>query len=57
MKKKWRSVPNWTKCPKKNRPHLDKDKEVYEVAKDKVVFVCSECGYESPKWLGKCPRM
>lgn len=21
----------------------------------KVVFVCRECGFESPKWLGKCP--
>ena len=20
-----------------------------------VVFFCKECGYESPKWLGKCP--
>ena len=18
-------------------------------------FVCSECGYSAPKWLGKCP--
>lgn len=25
------------------------------MAKDKTVFVCSGCGYESPKWLGKCP--
>ena len=25
------------------------------MAKDKSVFVCSSCGYESPKWLGKCP--
>lgn len=25
------------------------------MAKDKVVFVCSNCGYESLKWLGKCP--
>ena len=25
------------------------------MAKTKTVFVCSECGYESPKWLGKCP--
>lgn len=25
------------------------------MAKDKTVFVCSSCGYESPKWLGKCP--
>lgn len=23
--------------------------------KNKTVFICSECGYESPKWLGKCP--
>lgn len=25
------------------------------MAKIKSVFVCSECGYESPKWFGKCP--
>ena len=25
------------------------------MAKVKTVFVCSECGNESPKWLGKCP--
>lgn len=25
------------------------------MAKVKSVFVCSECGYESPKWFGKCP--
>ena len=25
------------------------------MAKNKTVFVCSECGYESPKWMGKCP--
>ena len=24
-------------------------------AKSKTVFVCSECGYETPKWAGKCP--
>ncbi|MBO5495120.1 MAG: DNA repair protein RadA, partial [Eubacterium sp.] len=23
--------------------------------KIKSVYVCSECGYESPKWFGKCP--
>ena len=23
--------------------------------KIKTIFVCNECGYESPKWLGKCP--
>ncbi len=23
--------------------------------KEKTVFFCSECGYETPKWLGKCP--
>lgn len=25
------------------------------VTKVKTVFVCSNCGYESSKWLGKCP--
>lgn len=25
------------------------------MAKTKTIFVCNSCGYESPKWLGKCP--
>ena len=25
------------------------------MAKNKTVFVCNSCGYESPKWMGKCP--
>lgn len=25
------------------------------MAKVKASYVCSECGYESPKWFGKCP--
>lgn len=25
------------------------------MAKVKVKFFCQECGYESPKWLGRCP--
>lgn len=25
------------------------------MAKAKTLFVCQECGYESTKWLGKCP--
>lgn len=25
------------------------------MAKDKTVYVCSNCGQESAKWLGKCP--
>ena len=25
------------------------------MAKDKTVYVCSHCGQESPKWVGKCP--
>ncbi|WP_163539021.1 DNA repair protein RadA [Gracilibacillus sp. YIM 98692] len=25
------------------------------MAKRKSKFVCQECGYESPKWMGKCP--
>ncbi|MDN5337086.1 MAG: hypothetical protein PWQ20_156 [Thermotogaceae bacterium] len=23
--------------------------------KEKQIYVCSNCGYESPKWFGKCP--
>ena len=25
------------------------------MAKIKTIFTCQECGYESPRWLGKCP--
>ena len=25
------------------------------VTKEKTVFVCRECGFDSPKWSGKCP--
>ena len=25
------------------------------MAKSKTVYVCSECGMDSPKWVGKCP--
>jgi DNA repair protein RadA/Sms len=25
------------------------------MAKHKTVFNCQDCGYQSPKWLGKCP--
>ena len=24
--------------------------------KEKIKYICSECGYSSPKWLGKCPN-
>ncbi len=25
-------------------------------AKNKTVFICSECAYEAPKWSGRCPE-
>ena len=25
------------------------------MAKNKTIFICQECGYEAPKWFGKCP--
>ncbi len=25
------------------------------MAKSKSIFVCQNCGFESPKWMGKCP--
>ena len=26
------------------------------LAKKKVIFKCMACGYQSPKWMGKCPN-
>ena len=26
------------------------------MAKEKTIFVCSQCGFETVKWLGKCPN-
>jgi DNA repair protein RadA/Sms len=35
---------------------LNKSLEVIIMAKLKTTFVCQECGYETPKWMGKCPE-
>lgn len=29
---------------------------MFFMSKDKVAYVCSNCGHESLKWLGKCPN-
>jgi DNA repair protein RadA/Sms len=26
------------------------------MAKDRGTYICGECGYESAKWMGKCPQ-
>lgn len=26
------------------------------MAKDKIIYVCNNCGQESPKWIGRCPQ-
>ena len=26
------------------------------MAKDKIMYVCEECGQEATKWVGKCPN-
>ncbi|MEA4938487.1 MAG: DNA repair protein RadA [Christensenella sp.] len=26
------------------------------MAKDRMTYICGECGYESAKWMGKCPQ-
>lgn len=31
-------------------------KFVKTMAKDKIAYVCSNCGQESSKWIGKCPN-
>lgn len=28
---------------------------IMAASKTKTAYVCSQCGYDSPKWLGKCP--
>jgi len=25
------------------------------MAKEKTIYMCSGCGYETPRWMGKCP--
>ena len=25
------------------------------MAKAKTIFICQSCGYQAPKWLGRCP--
>jgi len=30
-------------------------KFAYDMAKEKIAYVCDNCGQESPKWIGKCP--
>ena len=36
--------------------YLSARKDINDVmAKDKKVFFCNECGYDSPKWAGRCP--
>ena len=34
--------------------HLNEN-STHKMAKDKTAYVCSNCGQESPKWIGKCP--
>jgi len=34
---------------------LIREGESIVMAKRKTKFICQECGYESPKWMGKCP--
>ena len=37
-------------------PHfLIKERFEKSMAKTKTKFICHSCGYESAKWMGKCP--
>ena len=38
-----------------NRKETSLTYQEEKMAKSKTVFVCNSCGYESAKWLGKCP--
>ncbi len=39
----------------KNHPSQNKGKRECAVAKVKTKWVCQNCGYETPKYIGKCP--
>jgi DNA repair protein RadA/Sms len=41
--------------PRYRRPRKGTARYSCRVAKAKTVFLCTECGGSSPKWLGKCP--
>ena len=46
---------------KKNRSDTDDKNSKIKIQKSKFMrsitsFVCQECGYETPEWLGKCPE-
>ena len=38
-----------------DRIHVHAFTLLEKMAKDKIAFVCSNCGQESAKWIGKCP--
>ena len=35
---------------------IENEKDVSFIKGLKTVYICSECEYSSPKWLGKCPK-
>lgn len=44
-------------CPLRNKPEAGGSSANCSrfMAKEKTVFVCTNCGQDSPKWVGKCP--
>jgi DNA repair protein RadA/Sms len=40
-------------CP--SRQHRHSPEKRYDMAKVKKAFFCRNCGFEAPKWLGRCP--
>jgi DNA repair protein RadA/Sms len=35
--------------------HIHISAHPIKMAKSKIAYFCQSCGFESPKWLGKCP--
>ena len=42
-------------CANPYHPRLKNVTFAFVMVKDKIAYVCSNCGQESPKWIGKCP--
>ena len=53
MYNKTNTTGEWTD---RNKPNVQAFTNPYnKMAKDKTAYVCSNCGQESAKWIGKCP--
>jgi DNA repair protein RadA/Sms len=49
-------VIGWSSCAKSKFATPDKLALEINMAKITTKYICQSCGYESPRWVGKCPE-